>query len=251
MKKLTLPLIISLLMTTSVFGQSGTLPYLYLEDRNGNVFVIPFIDGTINVANNIVSISTPKIEYEYDYDSLRRFYFKDKYSLTLSDLFVSNGLMVPEFSSDVFSYIVVDMPYNAEEVTLIATANDPTAIIAGDGLKELVIGANPFVITVTSEDGITTLSYIITINNVEPTSISEEIKDIHVTIFPNPTTGKFTVQIPYGSSISIFDMRGQMFESRTISGNSAEFDISQYPAGVYILNITTSNQVTTKKLIKK
>jgi len=252
MKKLALLLIASLLMTSNVLGQRMALPYLYLEDRNGNVFVIPFTDGTINVTNNIVSINTPRINYEFDYDELLRFFFRDKYSLTLSDLFVSHGLMVPEFSSDVFSYIVMEVPYYTNEVTLIATANDPTAVVAGDGIKELAIGTNHFVITVTSADGTITLTYIVTVNNVTPTAIIEDIADIAVTIFPNPTTGKFTVQVPNGSSISIFDMRGQMLESRTVSGDSADFDISQHPAGVYLLNITTtSNQIITKKLIKR
>jgi hypothetical protein len=249
-------LIASLLITANVFGQGGKLPFLYLESKTGNIVEIPFTDGAMTIMKNLILVNTPKTIYEYDYDDIERFYFKDKNHLTLSDLTVSKGVLIPEFSSDIFSY-TVDVPYNTSEITIAATANDSGATVTGDGLKELANGANLFTVTVTAEDGETTLNYTVTVNySSTATGITSAVNDFDVKLYPNPTAGKFTVHIPNGFNefelISIYNMQGQKMEDKIISGEYTDIDIKQYSTGVYFLKIAAkSGQSITKKLVKE
>jgi len=106
MKKQIVLLIAGLLVTANVLGQNRMLPYLYLKDTIGNIREVPFTDGTISIMDNLILVNTPKDHYEYNYDAVEKFYFKDKSHLTLADLIVSEGVLTPEFSGTVLSYTV-------------------------------------------------------------------------------------------------------------------------------------------------
>ena len=244
-------LIVSLFITTNVLGQGKILPYLYLENKNGNILEIPFTDGTITIKEKQILIDIPKEHYQYEYDGIEKFYFKDKSHLTLLNLTVSEGELVPEFNSNIVSY-AVDVPYNTTNITITATANNPNVTIAGDGLKELAIGENPFTITVTEEDSETTLDYMVTVNRETETNIISNGNNLDVKIYPNPTSGKFTVHTPDGLFISIYDVEGQKIEDKNISDEYTNFDIKEYSAGVYLLKIIAKfGQSTTKKIVKE
>ncbi|MDL2312947.1 cadherin-like beta sandwich domain-containing protein, partial [Bacteroidales bacterium OttesenSCG-928-B11] len=78
---------------------------------------------------------------------------------SLSELTVSEGTLTPEFDPATLNYTVT-VPNEITELTIGATANDDKASVAGAGLKDnLLVGANPFAITVTAEDGATELVY--------------------------------------------------------------------------------------------
>jgi hypothetical protein len=251
LRKPILPLIATLFIPSNVFSQNGTLLYLYLGDKNGNVIEIPFIDGMVTVTNEVISIDMSSITMEFDYHEIAKFYFKNKGHLILSDLVVSQGELTPEFNSHIFDY-VVNVPYNTPSVTITGTASQPNATVTGNGLKELAVGANPFTITVTEEGNETTLNYTVTVNNVAGATISDNNTNADVKIYPNPTTGRFTVYVPNGLSISIHNMQGQKIEDKTISSEYTDLDIAHYPAGIYLLRIITKfGQTITTKLIKR
>lgn len=76
--------------------------------------------------------------------------------------------------------------------------------------------------------------------------------------YPNPTTGKFTVAVPESSSLSqhkteLYDASGKLVFSS--AGNSVEnsghFDITNYPSGIYFINIFNENKNHIIKLQKK
>ena len=233
---LIIVIISCLFIVTSVFGQSGILPFLYLQKKDGDLFEILFSDGTISIFENQFFIDTPVDHYEYKYNEIDRFYFKDKSNLTLSDLIVSEGMLEPEFCSTIFDY-TLNLPFETASVLIKATAVNPNAKITGDGIKELSNGTSRFSIKVTTEDEEIALTYTITTNYV--TGIYN-ISNMDVKVYPNPTTGKFTVYIPNGLSICIFNMQGQLIEEGIICDDNSDFDISQYPAGVYLLKYYTS-----------
>lgn len=79
-----------------------------------------------------------------------------------------------------------------------------------------------------------------------------------VTIYPNPSEGKFTVLIDYFESddisIEITNMIGQVVDKRMISINNynakeVAFDLSQKGAGNYFVHIRTKDQKITKQVI--
>lgn len=82
---------------------------------------------------------------------------------TLSGLTVSAGTLTPAFSALVTEYTVT-VANSVSSITLNATANDGNATVAGAGTKSLNVGANPFNIVVTAEDGTTTKTYKVTVS---------------------------------------------------------------------------------------
>ena len=251
--KRTILVIFACLLTISALGQSEILPYLYLEDKNGGVEEIPFTNGTMKIIGNKILIDMPEKPLEYDYDEIESFYFKDKNFLTLLNLTVSEGVLTPEFNSQIFNYIV-EVPNNTTSITITGTANNENATVTGNGLKELEIGENIFTITVTAEDVETVRNYTVTVSR--QTNIISILNDFGIKIYPNPTEGKFTVHIPNGlneiSLISINNAQGQKIEDRIVTDENTIFDFKKYSTGVYFLNmITNTGQRITTKLIKQ
>ena len=249
-------IIAGLLMTANVSGQGGIMPFLYLEDKQGETTEIQFTDGTMTIMENQILIGTPAKQYEFDYDAVERFYFKDYQSAALSNLAVSAGVLSPVFSSNVLNY-TVNVPNNTSSVTITATANDEKATVTGDGIKTLAAGENTFTITVTAEDGVTTLKYKITINIAGTTTdITTDDSDFEVKIYPNPTDGIVTVHIPDGLNefklISIYTVAGQQIEDKTVTDEYTYFGLKDEPEGVYLVKIfKKSGQTIIKTLVKQ
>jgi len=73
-----------------------------------------------------------------------------------------------------------------------------------------------------------------------------------VSVFPNPSKGKFTVDLPASVSIeksTLTDITGKQMAINLDASNS--FSISEYNTGIYILNLQTSEGVLNKRLIKE
>jgi hypothetical protein len=96
---------------------------------------------------------------------------------------------------------------------------------------------------------ITSNKAILTIKNT--TSIND-LTDMGVSIFPNPSNGIITIQ--FDSEIDeavvvIYDLVGRILYHKNIITNSFMIDISDKAKGVYILKIEIENKLITSKLI--
>ena len=89
-------------------------------------------------------------------------------------------------------------------------------------------------------------------NSKKTNASSEEITE--VTVFPNPTTGKLTIQVPDGlegnltwtltSAIGTKVEEGRMEQATTF-----EMDISHLYEGTYILNLVNNDLGVVSKMI--
>lgn len=70
----------------------------------------------------------------------------------LSDLSISNGMIIPDFAKNTLSY-TSEVENNITEIEINANAEDSKASVEGTGLKNLVVGNNIFEIKVTAENG--------------------------------------------------------------------------------------------------
>jgi hypothetical protein len=76
---------------------------------------------------------------------------------------------------------------------------------------------------------------------------------------PNPTTGKFTITVngTYTSviNIRITDILGNVIINRKVneqaSSLSQDFDLNEFPRGVYLIVISTDNSIQTRRIIKE
>lgn len=79
---------------------------------------------------------------------------------------------------------------------------------------------------------------------------TDQLVDVDISIYPNPTNGPIKINIPYNSSFDLFiyNMLGELIYENVIR-KSIELDISENPTGIYYIHLTS--QANQKKIIKK
>lgn len=72
-------------------------------------------------------------------------------------------------------------------------------------------------------------------------------------IYPNPTTGVFTIQNTNVSiqSVEVYDVYGKLMSRVEVNDNTVTIDATSYASGVYFTRIMTENGVVTKRIMKK
>ncbi|MFH2143054.1 MAG: T9SS type A sorting domain-containing protein, partial [Bacteroidota bacterium] len=66
-----------------------------------------------------------------------------------------------------------------------------------------------------------------------------------VKIYPNPTTGKISVQAEGIEQIEVMNIEGRQI----YNGKENEIDLSSQPKGIYIIKVQTSKGVSVEKII--
>ena len=107
---------------------------------------------------------------------------------------------------------------------------------------------NPRAVTVSTDT-------VFTAEFAKGTAIEQlQMTDYKLRIYPNPTTGQFTIQSEdlEIENVEIFDIVGRMqtMENR-IENNEIVIDISHLSAGTYFIKIKTEQKVIIKKVIKQ
>jgi len=91
--------------------------------------------------------------------------------------------------------------------------------------------------------------------NPIPEVFKDSIDDKKILIYPNPTKGNLTIEIigyeqDANSYIYLFNLSGNMLKSEPITGSSMEVDLSNYPVGLYIIEIKLVGKSSVWKIIK-
>ena len=79
------------------------------------------------------------------------------------------------------------------------------------------------------------------------TTIGEDTEAL-VSVYPNPTNGKATIEFDNLRHISISNMLGQIIYEGNANGNEFKYDFSKHEAGIYLIRIETESGVVTKKV---
>lgn len=75
----------------------------------------------------------------------------------------------------------------------------------------------------------------------------------NIRFYPNPVKDKFVIESPIttgNSQVSIFNVEGRKFSEHKISGDTREVDVSDLPAGIYIIKLINEEKIITGKIIK-
>ena len=99
---------------------------------------------------------------------------------SLSNLSISNGSITPSFGPAAYKYFTV-VDYAINQITVTPTLADATASILVNGqvvpnstpsnLINLQLGDNVIAVVITAQDGITQLTYTITVHRTDPASV--------------------------------------------------------------------------------
>ncbi|MBO4306965.1 MAG: choice-of-anchor J domain-containing protein [Bacteroidales bacterium] len=76
----------------------------------------------------------------------------------------------------------------------------------------------------------------------------ETAEDANINLYPNPTTGKITVEGEGIITVEILDINGRTVMSHT---NGGVIDMSNLANGIYMVRTVTNNGVSVKKIVKK
>jgi len=85
--------------------------------------------------------------------------------------------------------------------------------------------------------------------------VSEVQENSNFSVFPNPSNGVFTIQ-NIGedvTNIDVFNLLGEkVFQSTNnnlVNNNETAIDLSKKPKGIYFIQVTHGNSITTKKIV--
>ena len=110
------------------------------------------------------------------------------------------------------------------------------------------------------KDSVDIVDQDVTITKIMTTVMGvPEFNNKDIKIYPNPSSGIFTLEISNTSNdtynIKIFDVLGSMVYNNQISGNgniSKQIDISSYAKGMYFVSIESENNfVISRRIIVK
>jgi beta-glucanase (GH16 family) len=82
---------------------------------------------------------------------------------------------------------------------------------------------------------------------------NKESEVLENSVFPNPTTGQITVQLKSdwcGAIIRVIDWTGRTISVQNDICQSIEIDLSEYPKGIYLIQINYNEELETKKILK-
>lgn len=87
------------------------------------------------------------------------------------------------------------------------------------------------------------------------TMAEDSIGGIPLSLYPNPTSGKFTLsfsaETPPAVQAELCTAGGVVIEARSVKSTAEEFDLAGKPAGIYLLRLTAGRNTQTWKIIKK
>jgi endo-1,4-beta-D-glucanase Y len=70
-----------------------------------------------------------------------------------------------------------------------------------------------------------------------------------VTLYPNPSSGIFTIIAPIQSQIKVIDAQGKILLEKKMSSNSLQLNLKDQTAGIYMIHIKNEGIVEVKKII--
>ena len=76
----------------------------------------------------------------------------------------------------------------------------------------------------------------------------EEMESSSVSVFPNPTTSRFTVEGQGLKHVTVYNMVGQMVYEMECQGESVDINLNDVESGVYMVRVSTANGDVTKRI---
>ena len=83
---------------------------------------------------------------------------------------------------------------------------------------------------------------------IEDCTEVSEVNAIDMTVYPNPTYGKVTIEAEGIQGIRIFNMLGEIVFEGSVNGDVFDYDFSHQKAGIYFIKVETTKGTKTKKV---
>jgi hypothetical protein len=138
-----------------------------------------------------------------------------------------------------------------------SSSNSAVAIISAAGVvKGILSGATIISYTLTNACGTSRTFFPFTVLShpdcLTKTGVNETGESAHLKIYPNPTNGAFTIELPGtnpNATISITDMYGKTIETRTCTQQKNSFNPANIAPGTYIIRVEATGGTYREKLV--
>lgn len=93
------------------------------------------------------------------------------------------------------------------------------------------------------------------VENATLATATDLIKTCEISLYPNPTRGKFTVSLSGGETIELQALlttaTGSIVETYLFNEVQHDFDLTNKPAGIYYLRLTAGTDTHVWKIVKQ
>ena len=86
---------------------------------------------------------------------------------------------------------------------------------------------------------------------IEDCTAIAEVEPVVPAVYPNPTSGKVTIEAENIKNVSIFNIFGEKVFEGSADGDAFEYDFSHQSAGVYVIKVETTKGVATTRVTVK
>ncbi len=83
------------------------------------------------------------------------------------------------------------------------------------------------------------------------TSIDNNLEENIIKIYPNPTSGIFTIEGKNIQAVEVTNVNGQIIKQLSIENEQLSIDLSEQAKGIYIIKVTTDKGIAVGKVVKK
>jgi hypothetical protein len=169
-----------------------------------------------------------------------------------SFIVTANHTLVANFTLQTFDVKVSIDPAEAGDITGEGTYN------YGDEVTLTVVRNEDWAFVNWTEDGVVVSEdpiYVFTITHnrdlVAHFMFTEGVGEnsIDAKVYPNPTSGEFTLEGEGMSHIRIVNAYGQTVYNTDVEGNQVRIDLSQMGKGIYMMHIDAEGGQTVKKIV--
>ena len=153
---------------------------------------------------------------------------------------LNDGIMATEVGHVRVWYCSTDVSVTDNSPTLIANAtgatyqwldcNNSFAVIGGETNQAFTATTNGDYAVEVTQNGCMDTSACYTVSTI---GIPENSFGGQLQLYPNPTTGQFTVSSRQGAKVQVYDLFGR----KVLETTEQEIDMSSYPAGLYIWRV--------------
>jgi Secretion system C-terminal sorting domain/FG-GAP repeat len=159
------------------------------------------------------------------------------------------------------SVVTLDLTINTVDVSVTQNGNTLTANLAGasyqwvdcDNSYAIISGETmqsftPAVIgnyAVIIDDGICIDTSICSIY----IGIKEQDNNVSLFIYPNPTTGKITIECENMERVEVVDITGKLVYEQLVLNDVLDIDISGFSKGVYFVKVSTADGVGVERIV--
>jgi hypothetical protein len=241
-----------------LFGLNNRM-IAYLSDENGVFGNSRGLIGTLDTQSSGVIVGTIPNNakdgkaYKVRVEGIFPLVFSAASSTTLEINALPETPFIRQVGSELTSSVATNIQWFANGVAISGATSAKYTPTAAQ-----ITANNSFSVVATSAGGCTSVADAVRYNFI-PTGIENPEFSAKLSVYPNPTVDKFTVELGLEKlgkvSIKLVDASGKLVVSEIVEATSLNFKheviMTDYASGVYVMTLSTEGKTAVKRIVKQ